>query len=278
MTIALLLTSLLVSGQVKEDRLKGQLEILENKQITIVVDNIFGAVDVAVGKENAVTYDVLKTISGDTEGDRERGFAEVEMEVIQRNDSIIFYLKAPFICDQWSGCYPCGKWIKGPQGYDFQFDYSLRVPAAAHLSVQTVDRGGVSIEGITGTVSAENVNGEVKISGAHEVSRATTVNGDVEVWFEKCPTLDGTFSTINGTISLYCSAAFNASITAKTMQGSLYTAFDFETKKPVLKKVMSMDGATATYQINETLGIEIGRDGPLLSFETLTGDIYLRKQ
>ncbi|WP_421891415.1 DUF4097 family beta strand repeat-containing protein [Marinoscillum sp.] len=273
----IILCSLLCKAQVKEVQLQDRLPIAPDRPVTVVVDNVFGGIEVTATNAPAVSYQVLKTINADHAKALEKGLTEVNMKIIQRNDSIIFYLTAPFICDQWSGCYQRGRWMDGPEDYDFNFDYQLQIPANANLKVQTVDQGKVTIKGITGTVSAGNVNGDVEISGAHAVARATTVNGDVEVTFQKRPNLDGRFSTINGTINLYCTSDLSASVTAKTMHGSLFSAFDFETKKPELKKVVSKKGASTTYQLNETFGIEIGKNGPTLSFETLNGDIYLRK-
>lgn len=273
----IILGGLLCQAQVKEVQLQDRLPIAPDRPITVVIDNVFGAIEVTASSTPTVSYEVLKTINADHEKALEKGLSEVNMKVVQRNDSIIFYLTAPFICDHWSGCYQRGRWMDGPEDYSFTFDYQLQIPASANLKVQTVDQGKVTITGITGMVSAGNVNGDVEIKGAHSVTRATTVNGDVEVTFQKRPNLDGRFSTINGTINLYCTSDLSASVTAKTMHGSLYSAFDFETKKPELKKVVSKKGTSTTYQLNETFGIEIGKDGPTLSFETLNGDIYLRK-
>ena len=133
------------------------------------------------------------------------------------------------------------------------------------------------ISGIEGLISANNVNGDVTIKGARSIDEACTVNGDVDVYFESNPNQDGTYKTINGTINLYLMDQMNVKVTAKTMHGNLYSAFDYESITPKLKKTSSKSGESTVYELDQSFAIEIGQNGPLLSFETLNGDIYLKR-
>ncbi|MEQ8469603.1 MAG: hypothetical protein RIC35_00380 [Marinoscillum sp.] len=260
----------------KQESERDELTVSGN-QLTVVVDNIFGEIQVKKSTGNSVKYSVLKTIEARRQTDMDKGWNEVKMNVIQRNDSIIFYLTAPFICDKWSGCRENGRWVhREKELYDFSFDYTLEVPSFSNLDLQTVTDGELVISDIEGTIKANNVNGGVVIRGARSVESACTVNGNVDVYFKSSPDLDGQYKTINGTINLYC-ASLNAQVKAKSMNGKLYTAFDYQSMSPKVEKQVSKNGASTIYQINESLAIEIGTSGPQLSFETLNGNIYLRK-
>ncbi|MEP4533474.1 MAG: hypothetical protein ABJ004_10325 [Cyclobacteriaceae bacterium] len=254
------------------------LDVSNMHNLTVVVDNIFGNIKVIRGNTNTVDYTVQQTISAQSQKDLDKGLDEVKFNVIRRNDSIIFYLTAPFICDKWSGCRRDGRWISRQESdYDFRFDYMLVLPAKANIDVSTVEADRLEISGMAGTISASNVNGDVSISGAQSIARASTINGDVDVWFQSVPQTDGEYSTINGTISLYCASTFNATVNAKSWQGKLYSAFDYRPIQPRMEKTVNSDGNSTVYKLEESCGIEIGQNGPMLTFETLNGDIYLKK-
>lgn len=251
---------------------------LNASQITVVVDNIYGEIQIKRNTTNSVKYNIRKTMTAESSSDLNKGWEEVKLNIISRNDSLIFYLSAPFICDEWSGCQENGRWVnRQDDQYDFSFDYTLEVPAFANLNVQTIDKGEVNIAGVEGVISANNVNGSVLIKEAKLVAEACTVNGNVDVYYQGQPNWNGVFKTINGTINLYCNQNLNARVSAKTMHGSLYTAFDYTDINPELKKVTTKEGAATLYTIDEEFAIEIGKNGPSLTFETLNGNIFLRK-
>lgn len=278
----LLITILFLWFTLPQDDFRKELKevneiTLESGKTTVVIDNIFGQVEVKRGNSDRVAYKINKLYQGDTQPLLDQALSEVQLKVLQRNDSVIFYVDAPFICSRWEGCRNRGFCMNFDDDYSFKFDYLLEIPATANLDVRTVNDGKVIIDGIEGVVRASNVNGDVSVKGALTVSKAGTVNGDVEVYFREAPNADGRFETINGTISLYCDTKLNATVNAKTMHGALYSAFDYEQIGPQLVKQTSRDGEMTQYRLEETFGIEIGKNGPRLTFETLNGDIYLRK-
>lgn len=257
----------------KELRVEDTLE-LKNTETSVVIDNFFGRIEVKKGSGKNLTYKVLKTFEGASQPDLEKAAREVQLKVLRRNDSIIFFVDAPFICSKWNGCFDRrGNW--NDPSYDFKFDFAVELPASLNLDVSTINEGDVYIEGMEGNIKARNVNGHVDLKGVRSVANASTVNGDVHVNYRDIPYSDGSFHTINGTINLYCAKELNAVVTAKSMHGDLFTNFDFEQLKPQLIRQVSED--KTTYKLEETLGIEIGRNGPTLSCETLNGNIYLRK-
>lgn len=243
---------------------------------TVVIDNFFGHIEVKKNSGNTLTYRVKKTFDAQSENDLEQGISEVQLKVLRRNDSIIFFVDAPFICSKWNGCYnDCNNWNQ--LNYDFKFDYVVEMPASLALDVSTIDKGDIDINGITGQVQATNVNGDVALKGAQFLTKATTVNGDVTVDYLEVPFSDCEFSTINGSINVHCAKDLNAVVKAKSLHGDLYTDFEFEQLKPQLIRQVAENSTGTTYRLEESFAIEIGRSGPLLNLETLNGNMYLKK-
>ncbi len=274
----LILTSFWTRDYSKEIKLTHKIAT-EGIPKTVVVDNLFGKIQVNRAVTDFISYEVTKTIHATSASDLETGLSEINLGIIERNDSIILFMKAPYICDQWSGCKQNGRWIRRDKDdYDFVFDFELKVPFHTNLSVQTIDEGDVQVTGIAGVIEASNVNGHVTIHDAQHIDKASTVNGNVEVQFAKKPQTDGNYETVNGDIRLHLPPDMNGLIAAKTMHGNLYTDFDYQTISPKLQTTRSKSGNTTHYQLDNTFSIKIGQNGPRISFETLNGDIYLKKQ
>lgn len=259
----------------KEVKIADELSV--GPTVTVVIDNVFGQVEVRQGSSDKVSYRVLKTISAKSQPLLDKGLQELKLKVLEHNDSVIFFTDAPFICQHWNGCDEGKHYSWDDSQYDFKLDYLIEIPKSVNLNVQTVTGGSVEVHGIEGIIKANNVDGSITISGAVDVIEASTVNGNVDIHYKEVPKIDCRFHTINGAINIYCKENLNAIITTKTMHGELYSAFDYKALKPKLVKKTDKSGNTTTYKLEETFGLEIGQNGPKLSFETLNGDIYLRK-
>ncbi|REE00564.1 hypothetical protein C7460_105193 [Marinoscillum furvescens DSM 4134] len=274
--IILLCIPILANAQEQQENGSGRLSI-DGKPVSIVVDNVFGSVNVLGSTANEVTYSVKKKLAADSKSALQKGWDEITMEVIKRNDSILFFLKAPYICSKWTGCSKGNNWDGGPEGYTFQFDVMLEVPSYADLHVSTVDRGSITIEKVSGELAAFHVNGEVTLRDAVEVTEARSVNGNVTVYYNSVPRSDGLFSSINGKLRVFTAEGLNARVAAKSMNGQFYTSFAHELIPPKLTKTVQKNGSKTSFRLDESYGIQIGKNGPLLNFETLNGDIFLRK-
>lgn len=276
LTISWIILHLAAGAQTREVRFHDLIKTGE-KPLTVVIDNIYGDIRVKAGNKNAVTYEVKETLSARSDKGLETGLSELKMNVVLRQDSLIFYFTAPWICNRWNGCSTGSHIHRSNDNYDFRFDFDLEIPAPSGLYAATINEGKVEVTGVQGELWVSNINGDVEVKEAHSVLKASTINGDVNVHYSSAPAKDASFSTINGSIDLYSNADTQAYVTARSMHGSLFTDFDFSTTRPESTRVISEDGTTTTYKINETVAIRIGKEGPKLDFETLNGNIYLRK-
>ncbi|HUQ99874.1 MAG TPA: DUF4097 family beta strand repeat-containing protein [Gemmatimonadaceae bacterium] len=133
----------------------------------------------------------------------------------------------------------------------------------AEVRANTVN-GGVTVRNTNGRVRANTVNGGVDVNTTAGPVNAETVNGNVEA---KMSTLQGdddmTFKTVNGTVSIYVPARFDANFRFDTVHGGIDSDFP-----------MNITGRFGPRHASGTIG-NGGRD---LRASSVNGSIELRKQ
>jgi hypothetical protein len=70
-----------------------------------------------------------------------------------------------------------------------------------------------------------------------------------------------------------------ADLEFKSMNGQFYTDFpDAEVLPTKVSKTESKNGSGTTYKLSKNNSVRIGAGGKLFKFETLNGNIYIKKQ
>lgn len=196
-------------------------------------------------------------------------FGEVAVEMVETTDGIV-------VCAVY-GSWNHGKGRCGDGGQsdsdlnrhrnvsiDVEVDYEVMVPAGVALEASTV-AGEVRAEGLRSDVEASSVDGSVRISTTGR-ARGNTVSGDLEIEMGNPGTKDLAFSTISGDITLWLPSDFGATIEFQSLSGDFYTDFDLAVHRQRGRWVgTSLEGA-------------IGGGGRLLSLETVSGDVEVRKR
>ncbi|MCJ7679327.1 MAG: hypothetical protein MUP70_01245, partial [Candidatus Aminicenantes bacterium] len=108
---------------------------------------------------------------------------------------------------------------------------------------------------------------------------AHTVNGEVQVNFDRNPQKDCSFKTINGDLELHFPNNLEADFRLKTFHGEAYTDFDYK-KLPVKveKTEKNDDKGKYVYRSNHIFGVRIGKGGPEITMDTLNGDLLIKKR
>lgn len=266
----LILCFSLLNPELKEDRISisKSYEIDTPGEFTVMIDNIFGDVEVEPSNDNKVYLELEIVISGRTDALLEKAKKELELGEHRVDDSLVLFTEAPFI----KKCRWGYDMRRGPD-YKFKYQYKLKVPKSIGVFAKTVDRGDVLIKNIDGIVKASNVNGEVEIENARDVRKASTVNGDVTISLLEKPTESVDFNTVNGDFRFELPANFSAKIYFDSMNGDLYTAFDYKSLSPRVEK----SEKNGTFKIGTKTGVEIGSGGPEFSFRSINGNVYLDK-
>ena len=255
---------------------------------TIFVANINGDIHV-MGYEGAkVIVEVSKKINAKTQQRLEAGKKEIQLGVIDRADTMIFYLQGGcnvFGKQNWKarnfGTH--NKWTYNWEGdtncdtnYDYKLDFTIKVPYSVNLVLSTINDGDISVENVNGILKVENINGSIKLKNISREASATTINGDVDIEYSKNPDRPCRFYTLNGDINAWFQKGLTANMAFKSFNGEFYSNVKSLESLPESVEKEQADGETK-YKVNGNR-FKIGNGGALLDFETFNGNVYLKEK
>ncbi|HEV2017471.1 MAG TPA: DUF4097 family beta strand repeat-containing protein [Gemmatimonadaceae bacterium] len=237
------------------------------------VFNINGSVDFAPSPDNMVHVIAEKRSNG-----RERD--DIHYEVVQSGGNVT-------ICAIWndnSRCEDGGTSSMRRNDHNETHStvrFTVQVPRSVRVGAHSVN-GAVSVRDVGTEVRANTVNGGVRVRNATGPVKATTVNGGVDVNTAAGPvtaeTVNGnvdarmaslqgdddmTFKTVNGSVSIYVPARFDATFRFDTVHGGIDSDFP-----------MTLSGRWGPRHASGTIG-NGGRD---IRASSVNGSIELRKQ
>lgn len=164
-------------------------------------------------------------------------------------------------------------WNWDDEGYDFTFDYELRVPQDAAVELKTVNKGRIEASNI-GDFRVRHVNGPVKLDSVRGSGSVHTVNGGVDVVFTQTPKSPVSFKTVNGGISVTYPPGAGVDVRIKSLHGEAYT--DFETTTLPIAASAEREGTRYRVRTGGTR-LRIGAGGPEQSFEMVNGSVRILK-
>ncbi len=274
--ISIILTLVVQLSTVASQELTIPVNMKISPQGTVLIENIFGSVRVRGSdvKEVVVTGEIF--FEGKSQGDLERAKKEFSVGHLIRNDTIFIFNKAPFIS---SRAFRKHYWTHHEDpGYHFKVDLIVEVPKRSNLWVGTIEKGKVEVINISGSVEANNVNGPVLLDGVDKVVAARSINGIIDIGFTDMPKSNGVFNTVNGDITIKAGGGLSSTIEFESMNGDLYSEFDYEGLSPSMVKTEEKRGASVRYQIESKTKIVIGEGAIALSFQSINGNMYIRKK
>jgi hypothetical protein len=242
------------------------------------IDNVFGSIQVAAHDGASVELTVNRTLAAATQERLDAARKEVTLDVKEEPSSISLYVDGPFRdCD-------CDRAESGrrrrdgsrwrDRQYEVRYDFVLKVPRRVGLTLSTVNRGDIKIEGTTGDFAVTNVNGGIEMLDIAGSGRVGTINKDVRIVFRTNPAGPSSFKTLNGDVVVSFQPPLSADLRMKTFNGGMYTDFD-TTALPSLTPVSERKGGKFVYKSDRSAGVRVGGGGPELRFETLNGDIRI---
>jgi len=248
----------------------------KNSEAVLAVYNVFGSIKVEGYDGDKVVLEIDKKVTAKSQEEVDKGKEEFKFEMEQMGDSILVYVAAPY------DSRPQRSWNRNEERksirYKYYLDLVVKVPNAIRLRVSTVNDGNINVANVYGNLFVSNVNGSVDIDNAKGITKATTVNGKLNVKYSTNPPAASTYHTINGDITVYYKTNLDAELFFKSMNGSYYT--DFDNAEPIsntlVKNGESNDKGTV-YKIVKNAGVKIGSGGKQFHFETLNGNVYIKK-
>ncbi|AMJ66819.1 DUF4097 family beta strand repeat-containing protein [Hymenobacter sp. PAMC 26628] len=167
--------------------------------------------------------------------------------------------------------------------YCLQIDYEVTLPAGTALRLATIT-GDLDLQDLTGEITAKTVSGNLQFAGlsgavtartisgdanvAHRGPRAVnvkTVSGDVKLTTENGAATD--VASVSGNVDVRWPAAEGADLSLRSVTGEVYA-------DPAVAFSNRREHSLVGYTLKGTLG----SGGPLVQIESVSGDVFFRKQ
>jgi hypothetical protein len=243
----------------------------------LFIYNISGFIRVEGYSGNKIILEMDKTISADDDKNLETGKKEFGLAFDQKSDTVIAYIAEPF------DSRPHRNWQYNDDHreieYSYNVDFTVKVPYGLNLHISTVNNGIISVNNVSGILYVSNVNEEISIKNAKGTTFAHTVNGDVSVTYLSNPPEESSYHTINGNINVTYQPGLSADLQFKSMHGDFFTNFpQVELLPASVSKVKEKNGEGTVYKLSTKTTVRFGKGGMVFKFETLNGDVYIKKQ
>jgi len=243
----------------------------------VAIYNISGSINVEGYSGDKVIMEIDETISADDQATLELGKKEFKLAFDQKQDTVMAYIAEPY------DSRPRHNWNRGNDDreihYQYNLEFTVKVPFNMDLRVSTVNNAHVTVKDVYGVLKVNNVNGPIDIVNAKGTTEAHTVNGAVTANYLKIPSDASSYRTINGEVKVTYPASLAADLEFKSMNGQFYTDFpDAEVMPGKVIKTQSKSSNGTVYKLSKNSDVRIGAGGKTFKFETLNGNIYIKKQ
>jgi hypothetical protein len=242
------------------------------------VNNVNGFIHVTGDSGNTVRLDAEKIMRARDSEEMARAKREVTLDINQKDGVAQFYVNGPFRDHDHASSYH-GFHESESRHYDVTYNLTLRVPRAMALTLKTVN-GEVNCADTSGKFEVNGVNGSITMNGIAGSGSVRTVNGPTTVSFRENPKAESDFHSVNGKVEVTFQPNLDADIRVKTFNGAAYT--DFDSTALASQPAAAQNGTGSVhgrwvYLKNQFANLRVGKGGPELTFETLNGDIRIRK-
>jgi hypothetical protein len=213
----------------------------------VELDNINGAVHIAVWDQNEVKVDAVKY------ADSKERLDQARIDIDSGKDYLSIRTKYPDhdLTFNW-----------GSHNNPASVEYTLTVPRGARLDEIKLINGSLDVAGAKGEVHASCINGRLdahNLSGRTELS---TINGHLEAKFDELPGSSIELKSVNGSVALTIPSDSKAVIEASTVSGGLENDFGLHVSHHSF--------------VGHELRGELGSGGPRIKLEDVNGRIEIR--
>ncbi|OGX90949.1 DUF4097 family beta strand repeat-containing protein [Hymenobacter coccineus] len=173
----------------------------------------------------------------------------------------------------------------GGKGYRYclQIDYEVTLPAGTALRLSTIT-GDLDLQDLTGEITAKTVSGDLQFANLSGAVTARTISGDAKVTHRgpravnvktvsgnvKLTTENGAatdVASVSGDVDVSWPAAEGADLSLRSVTGEVYA-----------DPAVAFSNRRAHSLIGYTLKGTLGSGGPLVQIESVSGDVFFRKQ
>jgi hypothetical protein len=232
------------------------------------ISNIWGGVTVRAGESGEISVSAVELRSAPDQERLDRSFESIRLDVRADANGVSILVGDPD--ERWHRMNEC-------RGCRLDIQFEVLVPPGATIDVGTVLDGRVDVRGVTGSVSASNVNGPVKVLAIRECASIESVNGQVDVGFATSPVKDCSIETINGDITLNVPEGTGMDIALDLFNGDVATQLLVSPLDLPATIEHTLENGHDQYRIQKSSGLRIGAGGPTYSISSMNGDVRIQK-
>lgn len=280
-TLVSVMMALGIQAQTQKETVTQSLTIkAEAEDFWFCICNINGSIEAEAYEGSTIELELEKVLHM-RGSDRDANIKDLSFEVVEGTDYAKVIMKFPAMTQRYDeDALSCNwNWSSRDSGieYDYEFNYKLKIPRNINVKLSTVNNGYVEIRNMEGDIYASNVNGDVSVEEVRGNLKASTVNGTVDVSYHSMNAEFGEFETVNGSIYIFVPDNGKGVFNFETRWGEVYSELQFDEKMaPQLEK--QADGGRTIYKMVNSNGYRIGAGGPQLDFETLNGNIRIKRK
>jgi hypothetical protein len=243
---------------------------------TLDVDNVNGTIQITGDGGNTIRVEGEKIIRAVSQQEIERAKKEVTLDVNEKDRVAQLYVNGPFRHGRDSDSdHGFHTHYEGNE-YEVTYNFNIHVPRDTELRLRSVN-GEIKTDQTGGKFDVSAVNGLVSMTAAAGSGSAHTVNGRLTVSFRENPKAAVDFKTVNGAIEASFLPSLSADLSFKTLNGPVYTDFDTAALAQPAGTAERKNGKFI-FKSDRHSSVRVGSGGPELRFETVNGEIRIKKE
>lgn len=235
---------------------------------TLSIDIIWGDITIRRGAGDKVALSIHTVREAADAENFQHSLTLIPFRLQQTDNGVYLSVGRPDA--GWNGrrhCHEC----------KLRVDVIATVPANSRLDVHTVNEGSVRIAGVSGQVSASNVNGPVSADDLTQCGHIETINGDVDVVFGQSPGSDCLIETMNGDIELALPAGAGADFAVALTNGRIRSRDDLAAHALPATVSQTTRRGRQYYKIEQLAGLRLGSGGNTITLKSFNGDVSVAR-
>lgn len=156
----------------------------------------------------------------------------------------------------------------------------LRVPLRTNLELGSVNGGTITVENVEGELEIENVNGAVVLTNVAGSVVANSQNGGVTATLSRVMAdKPMAFTSFNGKVDVTMPASIKATLKMRSDNGDIFTDFDVQLQQapPAAGRGNRNPRGGTRIEVNRAIYGTVNGGGPEIELRSFNGSIYLRK-
>jgi hypothetical protein len=239
----------------------------------LIVDNIWGDIEVRGYDGNEITVRAVKTIYAKDSDDIPKMEREVYLDITKDDDLLELYVDGPFRDNKDGSRRKRERWHRE---CEVHFDFEIKVPRGTSVELSTVNDGEIYVGDIDGHYDVHNINGGIEMEGiGGSGGDVYALNEDVTIEFAKNPTKDSRFGSLNGDVRLHFLPGLSADFYLKTFNGEFFSDFPVTYLPLRDESVSEKKKGRYVYRVNRKTAVRAGDGGPQIDLDMFNGDSFL---